>query len=274
MDLREQNFGLEIEMTGLTRRRAGQILAEYFDSFCEYEGTYYDAWSAKDRQGRKWKVMSDASIDCQTRQDGRRVAADGNHSVELVTPICQYQDIEMIQEIVRALRDAGAFVNNSCGIHIHVNAAPFDAPHLRNLVNIVAAKEDMVYRALQVNQDRESTYCKKIDPDFLEKLNRQKPQTMDALKNLWYRGVDGSDQHYHFSRYHCLNLHSVFQKGTIEFRAFNSSLHCDSKLLSLNPILYAIKDKSLCAVTDGSRLRIAPAAPFLAFLSGSLAVAL
>lgn len=34
-----------------------------------------------------------------------------------------------------------------------------------------------------------------------------------------------SHEHYHTSRYHCTNLHSVFQKGTIEFRAFNSQLH-------------------------------------------------
>ena len=31
--------------------------------------------------------------------------------------------------------------------------------------------------------------------------------------------------HYHDSRYHCLNLHSLFSKGTIEFRLFNSTLH-------------------------------------------------
>lgn len=212
-------------MTGITRRRAGEVLAEYFGTTCEYDGTYYDAWSARDSQGRKWKVMSDGSIDCQTRQDGRRIAANGEHSVELVTPICQYRDIETIQEIIRALREAGAFVNNSCGIHIHVNAAPFTAPKLRNLVNIMAAKEDMIYRALQVDRDREHDYCKKIDPDFLEKLNRQRPETMEDLKNLWYCGRDGSSQHYHSSRYHCLNFHSIFQKGTIEFRAFNSSLH-------------------------------------------------
>ncbi|MGL4790129.1 MAG: amidoligase family protein, partial [Anaerotignaceae bacterium] len=36
------------------------------------------------------------------------------------------------------------------------------------------------------------------------------------------QGSDGSHMHYHDSRYRCLNLHSVFQKGTIEFRAFNS----------------------------------------------------
>jgi hypothetical protein len=89
----------------------------------------------------------------------------------------------------------------------------------------MAAKEDMIYKALKVSRGRESHYCRKIDPAFLERLNRQKPATLDRLKNLWYNGRDGSREHYHDSRYHCLNLHSVFQKGTVEFRAFNGELH-------------------------------------------------
>lgn len=145
--------------------------------------------------------------------------------MELVSPICQYRDIETVQELIRKLREAGAFVNPSCGIHIHINAAPFNAPKLRNLVNIMAAKEDMIYKALQVSRGRETSYCQKIDPLFLERINRQKPSTMEQLKRIWYNGGDGSREHYHHSRYHCLNLHSVFQKGTVEFRAFNGNLH-------------------------------------------------
>lgn len=111
-------------MTGLTRSRAAEVLAEYFGTSRNYEGTYYDAYYALDSEGRKWKVMSDSSINCQRRDGRRKVFADGSHSVELVSPICQYKDIEMLQELVRKLREAGAFVNSSCGIHIHINAAP------------------------------------------------------------------------------------------------------------------------------------------------------
>ena len=81
--------------------------------------------------------MSDGSLDCQRKEGRRKVSADRNYSVEVVSPICQYGDIETVQELIRKLREAGAFVNSSCGIHIHINAAPFDAPHLRNLVNIM-----------------------------------------------------------------------------------------------------------------------------------------
>lgn len=225
MEIQDQDFGIEIEMTGITRSRAAEVAAEYFGTAKEYEGGYYETYHARDSQNRKWKFMSDASIDCQRKERERKVCADRSYSVELVSPICQYGDIQTVQELVRKLREAGAFVNSSCGIHIHVNAAPFEADKLRNLVNIMAAKEDMVYRALKVSRNREMDYCHKINPRFLEQLNRQKPRTREQLKRIWYGGEDGSHQHYHHSRYHCLNLHSVFQKGTIEFRAFNGEIH-------------------------------------------------
>ena len=42
---------------------------------------------------------------------------------------------------------------------------------------------------------------------------------------IWYGGRSRRSKHYDKTRYHCLNLHSVFQKGTIEFRLFNSTTH-------------------------------------------------
>jgi hypothetical protein len=225
MDMREQRFGVEVEMTGLTREAAATVAAQFFHTDPNYDGSDYKIYSAIDQEGRKWKFMSDGSIKCQQKEGDRRVSADSDYSVEMVTPICRYEDIPTIQELLRKLRAAGAFVNSSCGVHIHVDAAPFDASKLRNLVNIVASKEDMIYKALQVSRSREETYCKRIEPWFLEELNRKKPKTMDAFKDIWYQGKDGSNKHYHSSRYHCLNLHSVFQKGTVEFRAFNGEIH-------------------------------------------------
>ncbi len=73
--------------------------------------------------------------------------------------------------------------------------------------------------------ERENTYCKKVDEGFLQRLNEYKPKTREELKQLWYNGDDGSGYHYHHSRYKGLNLHAVFQKGTVEFRLFNGTTH-------------------------------------------------
>lgn len=70
----------------------------------------------------------------------------------MVSPILRYGDIETMQEIVRALRREGAFANDSCSIH--VDAAAHTPKTLRTLSNIVASKEDLLYRALGVERSR------------------------------------------------------------------------------------------------------------------------
>ncbi len=244
MDMKEQRFGIEVEMTGLSRQAAAEVAAEYFSTSIHYDGTYYGVYSTLDNQGRKWKFMSDGSITTQRKEGRQIVGAGSDYSVEMVSPICRYEDIETIQELVRRLRGAGMLVNNSCGIHVHVDASPHDAKTLRNITNIMASKEDLIYKALQVEVARERQYCRKVEQSFLDEINRKKPKTLDEVSRIWYGGASRSNQHYDDSRYHCLNLHSVFQKGTIEFRLFNSTSHA-GKIKAYIQLCLAISAQAL-----------------------------
>ena len=219
--MRSQSFGIEIEMTGLTRSAAARIIAGYFGTQATHVGGAYDTYTIRDGQNRQWKVVRDASIRCR---NGSNRTANRDYSVEFVSPICRYEDIETVQELVRKLRTGGARVNDSCGIHVHVDASAHTPQTLRNIVNIMAAKEDLLYKTLQVKVNREH-YCQKADTRLLEELNHKRPKTMAEVEELWYNGMGGRYDHYDNSRYHALNLHSVFSKGTIEFRLFNSTLH-------------------------------------------------
>lgn len=219
--MRSQNFGIEIEMTGLTRAAAARIIAGHFGTQATHVGGGYDTYTVRDNRNRQWKLVSDASIKCRNRNNR---AASRDYSVEFVSPICKYEDIETVQELVRKLRAGGARVNNSCGIHVHVDASSHTPQTLRNIVNIMASKEDLLYKTLQVQVDREY-YCKKADTRFLEEFNHKRPRTMEDVEKMWYNGMGSRHNHYDNSRYHALNLHSVFSKGTIEFRMFNSTLH-------------------------------------------------
>ena len=223
--MRTQRFGIEIEMTGITREKAAKVIAEYFGTESFYIGTYYETYGAKDRQGRTWKATYDSSIIAQKKERGRTVGANENYKCEIVSPILTYEDMADLQEIVRQLRHSGAFVNNQCGIHIHVDASRYTPQTLRNLVNIIASKEDILYKALQIDPAR-LRWCKKTNEKLLETINRKKPETMEALKDIWYAGSSrGRNEHYNETRYHGLNLHSTFTKGTVEFRLFNSTTH-------------------------------------------------
>lgn len=108
--MKNQNFGIEIEMTGITRSTAAKVIAGYFHTTATHIGGSYDSYVVRDDENRQWEIMRDASVHCENRSGQN---ASSLYSVEFVTPICKYDDIETIQELVRKLRGAGARVNSS-----------------------------------------------------------------------------------------------------------------------------------------------------------------
>ena len=212
-----QTYGVEIEMNNITRKEAARLAAEFFGTG-RYEDTAhrngYYTWSAWDADGREWKFQRDVSIQ-----------GPDSEKCEMVTPILRYSDIELLQELCRRLRKAGAKsdATRGCGVHIHIGAQGHTPQTLRNLANIMASHESLLADALRLDRGRMDRYCRTVDPAFLAALNRRKPRTMAALADVWYTGNDanyGRNQHYNDSRYHMLNLHATFTKGTIEFRLF------------------------------------------------------
>ncbi|MBE6758741.1 MAG: hypothetical protein E7554_01435 [Ruminococcaceae bacterium] len=221
--LKQQRFGLEIEFTGMSRCRAAEIIARYFDTSVRHVGGGYDTYAVLDKSGRTWRVMSDGSVHAFTRR--REPTSDSSYRCELVTPVCEYRDITEIQKIVRKLRHAGMYVNQSCGIHVHVDAEGHTAKSLKNLANIMASKEDLIFKALAIHPTREH-WCQKIDRRFLTKMQDMNDDSeLDDVKFIWYDGDDFSCFHYDSTRYHMLNLHSLWQGKGIEFRMFNSVTH-------------------------------------------------
>ena len=216
-EMKTQTIGVEVEMNNIDRSKAAKVAAAYFGTG-RYENTAsrngYSTWSAWDSQGREWKFQKDVSI-----------AGPDSEKCELVTPILTYEDITTLQELCRQLRHAGAKSDASrgCGVHIHIGAQGHTPQSLRNLANIMASHESLIAEALKLDRSRMSRYCRTVDPNFLAKVNSRKPKTMAQLADIWYtsHGASyGRNQHYNDSRYHMLNLHATFTKGTVEFRLF------------------------------------------------------
>ena len=216
-EMKKQTIGVEVEMNNITRQKAAKAAAEFFGTG-RYENTAgrngYSTWSAWDADGREWKFQKDVSI-----------AGPDDQKCELVTPILTYDDIETLQELCRQLRHNGAKSDASrgCGVHIHIGAQGHTPQSLRNLANIMASHESLIAEALKLDRSRMSRYCRTVDPRFLEQVNRRKPHTMAQLADIWYNsnGANyGRNHHYNDSRYHMLNLHATFTKGTVEFRLF------------------------------------------------------
>ncbi len=229
--LKDQCFGVEVEMTGITREEAAWVLAEYFRMEPQYEGGTYDTWNAMDPEGKTWKLVSDSSILAERKTDsGYEIITDDDEGrdywVEMVTPKLTYDELPKLQECMRRVKQAGAKVNNSCGIHVHVDGANHNRQSLKNLIGIMFSKEDILFKALQVNEERAKRWCKKVREPMLRQartLSSDETKDLTELEKIWYEG-NVRHNHYNGTRYHALNLHSMFYRGTVEFRCFNSTL--------------------------------------------------
>ena len=225
-EMKKQTIGVEVEMNSITREKAARLAAEFFGTR-RYENTAahngYCTWSVWDADGREWKFQKDVSI-----------AGPDSEKCEMVTPILTYADMETLQELVRRLRKAGAKsdATRGCGVHIHIGLGEHNPQTLRNLANIMASHENLLADALKLDAGRIHHYCRTVDPGFLTKLNAEKPKTMAELADIWYSGNNadcGRSQHYNASRYHMLNLHATFTKGTVEFRLFQFDAPSDGR---------------------------------------------
>ena len=110
-EIKNQKFGVEIEMNSITRENASKVVAHLFGTDnAFYTGGGYRTWTAVDAKGRKWNFMRDGSIS----------ASNDEMKCEMVTPVLGYDDIELLQEVVRTLRNNGAKAHASCGIHVQL----------------------------------------------------------------------------------------------------------------------------------------------------------
>ena len=236
-----KRFGIEIELTGITKDTAANAVKEIVGGRLQHTRDSYNTIKINATDGRTWKIMNDSSIRKQSKWGNTE---DRAYSVELVSPILTADDIDKVQEIVRALRASGGKTNSTCGIHIHLDGADHNVQSIKNFINIIASKNDLLYKALQIKEGMR--WCKKMDQRLITEIQKKKLKTMQQIKDIWYNERNaGFHSHYDQSRYHFLNLHSYFEGNhTVELRGFNSTLHA-GKVKAYILLALAINNQAL-----------------------------
>ncbi len=209
VEINGMRFGVEIETVNITRERAAKAIQQIV-------GGHVDENRCLAEDGRCWQVVSDGSLNdvpCHLRS-------------EVVTPILSYSDdIAILQQVIRCLRRSGAKINHQCGIHVHVDAGILETKAIVRLAKYVNKQEYLIQHALGISRQRINKYTKPVDASFIDKLEKKRQISMNQLNTLWYGSYNHSPNKYHSSRYAGLNFHSIFEKGTIEFRWFEGTLH-------------------------------------------------
>lgn len=234
--MKDLRFGIEIETVGLSRYELASTIRDAIGGTLGYGGT-----SAIDPSGRVWNVVPDGSL-------------SGRANGEVVSPILAYGDLELLQKVVRAIAAAGARADDSTGIHIHVDGSRFNVRSLLNLVNFLHKQERLLEHALQIDSYRLGRYCKPINQEFMARLARRRPTTLESLNRAWYGQRNLRPDRRDDSRYHGLNLNSLFYRNTIEFRYFNGSVNADDVTAYVHLVL-ALAANALSAKAASSKRR-------------------
>lgn len=102
IDLKDQYFGCEIEMTGLTRQQAAEAVASLFGTNAVHSRSSrtYDPWEVTDNEGKTWRFVYDSSIHGSHRTGRQQIPiGDGDYKVEMNSPKLEYSERENCRKL-------------------------------------------------------------------------------------------------------------------------------------------------------------------------------
>lgn len=222
-------FGVEIEMTGISRVEAAEVLASHFGTYVDeipyrMDKLLFNSWSAIDSKSRSWLFVKDDSIKPIPKLSLNLFGhCQDFYKTEMVTPILFKEDIPQLKQVISLLRKTGAEVNDSCSVHIHVDACNHTLNSLIYLINNWFYNQNLIYSLLNVNSARQQTHCKMFKTEQLTHILHPYPKSIEQLVykccNFWTS--DGVS----YPRNYGLNIYNVTHElKTVEFRIFNGTL--------------------------------------------------
>jgi len=186
----KRKFGIELEIVGITQDTAKKAL--------EAVGLTVKCQGYNHNTSEYWKIVPDGSV-----HDG----------FEVVSPILNGEaGMEIAGIAARALEDAGAYANRTCGFHVHFDAADIELAHMKNIVRRYARHEAEIDAFMPPSRrGNANTYCKSLNGIMGEAF--EAATTINQLA------------HTQPSRYYKVNLRSYQRHGTIEFRQHSGTVN-------------------------------------------------
>jgi hypothetical protein len=205
-----RTFGIEIEAYDLPLSEVARAITAAGVT-CRVEGYTHST-------PENWKVVTDASI-------------SGRNGFEVVSPILRgTEGLEEVRKVMDALTAAGAKVNRSTGLHVHIGAADFTVAEVRNMAKNYVIFEDF-FDAIMPPSRRASAnmYIKSNRNQFGGYDKAATRRAVEALSHCHtvdevIRTACGD------GRYYKLNLTAFWRHRTIEFRQHSGTTDADKAI--------------------------------------------
>lgn len=175
--------------------------------------------------------------------DGSVTANDGKaYGFELQTPrLSGARGEELVQRMCAAARGVESIVNESCGMHVHIDGqglVPLNRKEypaaLIQMFKAYLVFEDVLMSLVPYSR-RNNDFCRRLSEAFqLNELDTL--ETMLDVEKLWYKARTTTDirnakgQHYSSTRYFGVNFHCLLNDGHFEIRFHPGTLNAKKVL--------------------------------------------
>jgi hypothetical protein len=199
----DRSFGVEVEFYNITRGEAEFALQQV--------NIPVVIAGRRDAVANEWKITTDGSVTSTNTGCGT--------GLELVSPILSGKNgYKTLKKAINALKNAGARVNVTCGIHTHLG--------MQNESNKMIAEFATIYFGVQlqlewlVSKSRRggrNSYTRPMSSGWLRDVQQQLSSEADGGSN--------SRTGWNFSRYSHFNITALDKHGTVELRMMNGSVN-------------------------------------------------
>lgn len=195
---RGRKFGVELEIVGLSREAAMQVLRNAGLDVA-------DLGSYTHRVSTSWKVVYDSSLS----------AGSHNGACEVVSPPLRGRaGFAALKTAMEALSAAGATVNRSCGTHVHHDVNDMTGPQLADMMVLYTDRQAALDTVLAPSRrNGRWTY------------HWRQSELQDVLSVLRASTGGRRGTRIHADRYKTINIMSYPKYGTIEFRQHQGTLN-------------------------------------------------
>ena len=149
--MRWKKYGIEMDMTGITRKAVAEILAEQFDTkvvFCLSNNGY----NVPDQNQRLWRILPSDSIKAEKYNGEKVVGANYMYQVKLLSPFLYENEFPMLEKALEQLELQGAIVNDSTKINLLLDVSCIEnwEKYQTNLENLYESKGELFQKALDI----------------------------------------------------------------------------------------------------------------------------
>ena len=149
--MRWKKYGIEMDMTGITRKAVAEILAEQFDTkvvFCLSDNGY----NVPDQNQRLWRILPSDSIKAEKYNGEKVVGANYMYQVKLLSPFLYENEFPMLEKALEQLELRGAIVNDSTKMNLFLDVSCIEdwEKYQTNLENLYESKGELFQKALDI----------------------------------------------------------------------------------------------------------------------------